>query len=969
MIARLRSFLCLAFHMERRRLLPAIIWLLSPLAISSADEPLRDLINRELAPPSGTSWPKASDAEFLRRVSLDLNGMPPSADEARAFLNDSDAAKREKLIDQLLASPLYARHMATTLDVMLMERRPNTHVTQDEWQAWLMKSVRENKPWNVLAKELMTADGDTPDTRAAARFFLDRNSEPHTITRDLGRIFFGRDMQCNQCHDSPIVSDYLQRDYHGLLAIASTSYAVTKKVAEKNVTVVGERSGSDLTFESVFDKGNPHRTAARLPGGTTIAEPVFYPGEEYTVAPADGVKAVPKFSRRAALAEQATSGANRLFNENIANRLWAMMLGRGLVHPLDMMHPDNPAASPALMKQLGERIVAMNFDMKSFLREIALSDVYQRPFDVTPKISNSLAAAGVKAAEIAARAEKFKAEAREASSVFNAADSAFFAAESVMLPVAREVDAARTQYVDAKKKLAEAQKALDDATAALNAKKQVVETLQQALTPLQTAVATLAGDPDLAATAKKLEERTQQLIAALPPLEQSVNEKTVAAAPLNEAVATTKKTLDDTSEKLTPLIDAVLAEENKVVAAREAMQTAQFTATSTEDQLATLERIATAGERFAGLTPSEQKVREAKAAFDAASKNAGDYMPVVAERTTAVKNAQAAVKAASAAVSQAQENVNTARTAATALKEAAEALQNARTMLSTDKKLSDETMQTTLATLVAKSGEAQVLLKSAEQTMSVVTQQSTAATEAMNAAQAAMAEANAELQRRQEASAQANTVFEKAGEVLTSATVEFNTAFETVPADLSSQFALSQLRPLTPEQMCWTIFRVTTVYDRYKAGEIAELEKAGPLTEEQKNDPVALAVRANDVEQRTFDKLKGNIGSYVQIYGGAPGQPQNDFYSSADQALFTANGSSINSWVAPAGDNPTERIIKSTDLRMAAEELYLGTLTRMPTEEEVAEVTAFLETRPDRTKAAQELVWGLISSAEFRFNK
>ncbi|MFN5798539.1 MAG: hypothetical protein ACK5AN_13510, partial [Planctomyces sp.] len=195
-----------------------------------------------------------------------------------------------------------------------------------------------------------------------------------------------------------------------------------------------------------------------------------------------------------------------------------------------------------------------------------------------------------------------------------------------------------------------------------------------------------------------------------------------------------------------------------------------------------------------------------------------------------------------------------------------------------------------------------------------------------------------------------------------------DTAAEPIPADLAGRFALSPLKPLSPEQLCWTVFRVTTVYDRYVAAEEAELSKTVPLTEELRQDPAAMAVRAAQLEQRAWDKLKGNLGSYVSMYGGAPGQPQTDFYASPDQALFTANGGAINSWVAPAGGNPAERIIKATDPRVAAEELYLGVLTRMPTEDEVNEVTAFLAARPDRSLAAQELVWGLLSSAEFRFN-
>ena len=118
-----------------------------------------------------------ADAEFLRRVSLDLIGMPPTADEARVFLADPDTGKREKLVDRLLASPQHSRHLAATLDVMLMERRPNTHVSQDEWMAWLIGSVRANKPWNVLLKELLAADGEPGAARPSARFLLDRGAE------------------------------------------------------------------------------------------------------------------------------------------------------------------------------------------------------------------------------------------------------------------------------------------------------------------------------------------------------------------------------------------------------------------------------------------------------------------------------------------------------------------------------------------------------------------------------------------------------------------------------------------------------------------------------------------------------------------------------------------------------------------------------------------------------------------------
>ncbi|NJN49517.1 MAG: DUF1553 domain-containing protein, partial [Alkalinema sp. RL_2_19] len=102
-----------------------------------------------------------------------------------------------------------------------------------------------------------------------------------------------------------------------------------------------------------------------------IDEPFFAKGDEYTVAPADKVRPVPKYSRRAKLAELATDGSNRQFNKNIANRLWAHLMGRGLVEPVDLHHDDNPPSHPELLELLADQFAAMKFDTKAFLREIA----------------------------------------------------------------------------------------------------------------------------------------------------------------------------------------------------------------------------------------------------------------------------------------------------------------------------------------------------------------------------------------------------------------------------------------------------------------------------------------------------------------------------------------------------------------------------------------------------------------------
>lgn len=932
---------------------------------ATAQVSIRQIIDRELAPPSGITIPLCSDAEFLRRVSLDLNGMPPTADEARAFITDTDPSKREKLVDRLLASPLYARHLAATLDVMLMERRPNTHVSQDQWMTWLVKSVRENKPWNVLARELMVADGEmeNADSRAAARFILDRGVEPNIVARDMGRFFFGRDMQCAQCHDSPLVADFLQKDYQGLLAITSATYAVTKKVSDKDVTVLGERSGSDLTFESVFSKGNMHRTGARLPGSTTLVEQFLAPGEDYVTAPADGVRAVPKISRRSLLAEQATNGSNRTFNENAANRLWSFLFGRGLVHPLDMMHPDNPAVSPELLQQLGQQFASSGFNMKNFLREIALSQTYQRPFDLPAETTAQLAAAKAEADLIAQRKAQLDSASESATTSRDAADDAFAAAEKAMLPVAAELDAARNQYAEASKKRDEAQKVLADATAALNAKQQAADTLTQSLSSLRNALAALPDNQELAATASLLETRTTAVAAELPVLKQAVNDKTNAIAAPEEAAKTARATLEASAQKLQPLIDAVRAEEVKLVEARNAAQRAQEVLRSAEERLSMLEDMMKAGQKRQEFDAATAAVSSAESQYVVARQQVSEIMPVIQQKTEALKTAEATRAASASALTTAQQTMATQATVSSSLSDAKAALDRAVQALDSDAELKAASQQ-----LAVKSDAAATALKAAESQVGIAAQQMQQADELLKKVQAEMNDVQAELQKRQDAEARMNTQFEAARATQKQTSEAFTKAIEPVPSKLANHFMLAQLKPLSPEQLCWTVFRVTRVYDNYRINEIADLDKTAPLTDAQKQDPAVLSQREIELEQRTWDKLKGNIGNYVPLYGGAPGQPQNDFYASPDQALFTSNGGAINSWVAPSGGNATERIINATDSRVTAEELYLGILTRMPTEDEVADVTSFLASRPDRSQAAKELVWGLLSSAEFRFN-
>jgi hypothetical protein len=275
----------------------------------------------------------------------------------------------------LLASPGYSRHVADVLDVMLMDRRPAKDVSQEVWWEYLRASVAANKPWDVLVRELLSSDGAEPAKRAAARFMLDREGEPHVLTRDVARIFLGMNLQCAQCHDHPQVEDYKQADYHGLYAFFNRTSVFT----QNNLVVLAEKAEGDVTFQSVFDRAKTvKRTGPRVPGGKPIAEPKLEKGKEYKVPLAKDVRPVPAFSRRAQLAGALAVSNDPAFVRTSVNRLWATFLGRGLIHPIDFDHPANPPSNPELFQLLCDEFVAHRFDVRYFIRELLLSEVYQR---------------------------------------------------------------------------------------------------------------------------------------------------------------------------------------------------------------------------------------------------------------------------------------------------------------------------------------------------------------------------------------------------------------------------------------------------------------------------------------------------------------------------------------------------------------------------------------------------------------
>lgn len=362
----------------------AVPYVLSATLLASApakqEAPLHERIDALIAAGhkdyAKQAAPLADDAEFLRRVCLDFRGSIPTADELREFLADKSQDKREKKIDALLAAPSYGRRMADYFDATFMERRKDTRVTRGDWEKYLRAAFARNRGYNALVREILSADGADPDNRAPAKFMLDRDADPNLITKDIGRLFLGRNLQCAQCHDHPSVEGYKQDHYYGIYAFVGRSYLFPRPTDP--TAVIADKADGEATFMSVFDKTKSQKvTTPHMPGAKPIEEPKVEKGKEFLV-PSKGMKVrpVPAYSRRARLAETLTN--DRAFSRTSANRFWAFLFGRGIIDPLDMDHEDNLPSHPELLNLLTDEFAAHNFNVKWLLREFALSKTYQR---------------------------------------------------------------------------------------------------------------------------------------------------------------------------------------------------------------------------------------------------------------------------------------------------------------------------------------------------------------------------------------------------------------------------------------------------------------------------------------------------------------------------------------------------------------------------------------------------------------
>lgn len=910
-----------------------------------------------------------SDAEFIRRVELDLLGRIPSATEVRAFVEDQTPEKRALLVDHLMGRPEFVRQLAQLLDVMLMERRADKQVPAAEWQAYLYASVRANKPFDQLAREILAAETEQtpePSLRPAAKFYLDREAESNLLTRDVGRIFFGKDFQCNQCHDHPLIADYLQSDYYGLLACFQRTSLFTDK--EKKVWLA-EKADGDPTYQSVFvPDDQPHAAVPHLPEGGKLAEPSFHKGEEYLVAPADNTRHVPKHSRRAMLAQQATNGSNPAFARNIANRLWAHLLGRGLVEPVDLHHGDNPPSHPELLELLAREMVALKFDMKEFLRQVALSRTYQRSIDLPSDLRE-------RSAEVAARQAELEAELAARQAALEEARSAARQAESAQIAVQTATEPAVAELAKAEAAAAAAQQAVDAATAALAAaqadlaaKQDIATALTAASTAALAAAAKLPSEAELAQAAEKFRVRAEQTTAEAAASATVVTQRQVESTTAAAALAPAQAAVQTTAEAAAPAKQQ-RAEADTVVAAadavlRQARLATQVASGRVADARALLAYRDAVAQADAARAEAERIATEVAAAIEPLAQKVVAVTLQTAEAEAQLAAADQAAAGMATSVSTVGQQLAEKKLANEAVAEALVKATAARDKLPGDAELAQAV---TLLTSGAERSTADLAnvekqLTDEQQRLTAAQAQQTVAQQAVDAGRAEVLALEAERTRVQSPADEALARSQ-------AQRLEAETAQYEVVDRLQPRLTIAAIKQLSPEALAWSMLQSTGVLEATRTTVEAEWLAAHAGTDIAQLDAAQQAARSYEIEQALFEKLKGVPAQFVSLFAAPPGQPQNTFQATVDQALFLANNGTLKSWLTPSGQNLTARLMALAEPQPLAEELYLSVLNRSPTAEETAEAAALLTARPDeRQQVVMELAWALICSAEFRFN-
>ena len=310
--------------------------------------------------------PIAKDAEWLRRVHLDLVGQIPSSEAVDEFLNDRRENKRALVVNELLSDPAYVRHFATVWTNLLVGRSTEREVDRFAVHRFLRESIGRNHPWSQVVYELVAAEGPAEENGASGFLLAHLNNEAVPATAITARLFLCQQVQCTQCHKHP----YNEADQSQFWEL--NSFFKQTAIERRRVREPGGESRQTAVLVSKSEGG-----------------PTFYEDLRGVVQPAypkfSGVEVSPEphINRRRELAQLMTQGEDPQIAKAMVNRMWSHFFGYGFTRPVDDMGPHNPPSHPELLDQLAKEFVQSGYDVKQLICWICLSDPYQRSSQFT----------------------------------------------------------------------------------------------------------------------------------------------------------------------------------------------------------------------------------------------------------------------------------------------------------------------------------------------------------------------------------------------------------------------------------------------------------------------------------------------------------------------------------------------------------------------------------------------------------
>ncbi|MFO0864959.1 MAG: DUF1549 domain-containing protein [Gemmataceae bacterium] len=307
-----------------------------------------------------------SDLDYLRRVHLDLTGLPPTAEDVRAFMADTreSRVKREAIADKLIGSGDYVEHWTNKwADLLQVNRKFLGTGGAADFRKWVRSELEKNTPYDEFARKILTATGSNRENPAASYWKILRDA-PNAM-ENTTHLFLGVRFNCNKCHDHPF-ERWTQDQYYETAAYFA-QFGLAEDPASKGQRIGGTAvEGGKPLYEVVAD-----RTSGEIKHDRTGAEtkPKFpFPAKANTDA---------KIPRRVQLASWVTADDNIYFARSYANRMWGYLLGVGLIEPIDDIRAGNPPTNPQLLDYLTEEFVKSRFDVRKLQRMIVTSRTYQ----------------------------------------------------------------------------------------------------------------------------------------------------------------------------------------------------------------------------------------------------------------------------------------------------------------------------------------------------------------------------------------------------------------------------------------------------------------------------------------------------------------------------------------------------------------------------------------------------------------